>query len=115
MKVDYLGGVSAPVIPPVEGNKYVNFYVTLTNLNMTHHGLGNQYEFKLYDSENKSHSPALESFRPGGLGSITDSKPGDKVNGTLVYEISNTAIHLALDWTALIGFSVVFVSPRASF
>ena len=82
---------------------------------MTHHGLGNQYEFKLYDSENKSHSPALESFRPGGLGSITDSKPGDKVNGTLVYEISSTAIHLALDWTALIGFSVVFVSPRASF
>ena len=78
-------------IQPKAGNKYVQIYVTVTNVNYPGKTIGNQFYFKLFDSKNEGHDPTTASFGEGGLKSIDTSNPGQKTAGTLVFEISQSA------------------------
>ncbi len=86
-------------IQPKAGNKYVQIYVTVTNVNYPSETIGNQFYFKLFDSKNEGHSPTTASFGEGGLESISNSNPGQKTAGTLVFEISQSAnpVYLTYD------------------
>ena len=81
---------------PAAGNKYVQIYVTVTNVNYPDETIGNQLFFTLFDSNNVGHQPTLASFGNGGLQSISNSNPGQKTAGTLIFEISQSANPLSL-------------------
>jgi len=49
-------------IQPKAGNKYVQIYVTVTNVNFPDEMIGNQFYFKLFDSKNEGHTPTTASF-----------------------------------------------------
>ena len=85
-------------IQPKAGNKYVQIYATVTNVNYPGEMIGNQLYFKLFDSKNEGHSPTTASFGEGGLQSITTSNPGQKTAGTLIFEISQSATPVSLNY-----------------
>ena len=76
---------------PAAGNKYVQIYVTFTNINDPGASIGNQLFFTLFDSNNVGHQPTLASFGEGGLQSLSNSNPGQKTAGTMIFEISQSA------------------------
>ena len=78
-------------IQPKTGNKYVQIYATVTNVNYPGETIGNQYFFKLFDSKNEGHNPTTASFGEGGLQSIVNSNPGQKTSGKLIFETSQSA------------------------
>ena len=78
-------------IQPKTGNKYVQIYATVTNVNYPGETIGNQYFFKLFDSKNEGHNPTTASFGEGGLQSIDNSNPGQKTSGKLIFETSQSA------------------------
>ncbi len=66
---------------PAAGNKYVQIYVTVTNVNYPDETIGNQLFFTLFDSNSVGHQPTLASFGEGGLQSISNSNPVQKNSG----------------------------------
>jgi len=76
---------------PKAGNKYVQLYVTVTNVNYPDELIGNLYFFKLFDSNNEGHFPAAPSFGEGGLTSISNAHPGEKTAGLVIFEIKQNA------------------------
>ena len=78
-------------IQPKAGNKYVQIYATVTNVNYPGETIGNQYFFKLFDSKNEGHNPTTASFGEGGLQSIVNSNPGQKTSGKLIFETPQSA------------------------
>ena len=78
-------------IQPKTGNKYVQIYATVTNVNYPGETIGNQYFFKLFDSKNEGHNPTTASFGEGGLQSIDNSNPGQKTSGKLIFETPQSA------------------------
>jgi Domain of unknown function (DUF4352) len=88
-------GVYAPsgqyVTTPKPGYQYVKFYVTVTNVNDTGRDIGSTYSFKLFDSLNEGHNPTYVSGIGDQLVTKSKSMPGDKVAGTIVFEIKQNA------------------------
>jgi len=83
-------------IQPAAGNKYVQIYVTVTNVNDPGAMIGNQFYFTLFDSNHVGHQPTTASFGEGGLQSIDNSNPGQKTAGTLIFEIPQGASPVSL-------------------
>lgn len=88
-------GVYAPTAQfattPKPGYQFVKFYVTVTNVNDTGRDIGSTYDFKLFDSLNEGHNPTYVSGIGDQLVSKSKSMPGDKVAGTIVFEIKQNA------------------------
>lgn len=81
-----------PYLQPDAGNKYVQFYVTVTNVkDSSKPDLGNQYNFQLFDSYHEGHGPATASFGEEGIQSYPNSHPGDKTSGKVIFEIKASA------------------------
>lgn len=78
-------------ITPKPGYQYVKFYVTVTNVNDTGRDIGSTYNFKLFDSLNEGHNPTYVTGIGDQLVSKSKSMPGDKVAGTIVFEIKQNA------------------------
>ena len=77
---------------PKPGNQYVQFYVTVKNLNADGVLLGNAFSFTLFDSANQGYSPATVTFMNNDyIKSVQNSHPGDTTAGTLVFEIKQGA------------------------
>jgi len=79
------------VTTPKPGYQYFKFYVTVTNVNDTGRDIGSSYNFKLFDSLNEGHNPTYLSGIGDQLVSKSKSMPGDKVAGTIVFEIKQNA------------------------
>lgn len=79
------------VTTPKPGYQYVKFYVTVTNVNDTGRDIGSTYSFKLFDSLNEGHNPTYVSGIGDQLVTKSKSMPGDKVSGTIVFEIKQNA------------------------
>jgi hypothetical protein len=90
-------------LQPKAGNKYVQFYVTVTNVNdNSKPDLGNQFNFKLFDSSNEGHTPVTVSFGGEGIQSYPNSHPSDKTSGKVIFEITASAAPKQLiydDWS----------------
>jgi hypothetical protein len=73
---------------PSAGDKYVSIYVELTNKNAQNAMMGNPFSFTLFDNQNIGHQAATASFgAPNNLQTVTNSKPGDKTAGVIVFEM----------------------------
>jgi hypothetical protein len=79
------------VTTPKPGYQYVKFYVTIRNVNDSSRDIGNTYYFKLFDSLNEGHNPTSLSGIGDQLVTKSKSMPGDKVAGTIVFEIKQNA------------------------
>lgn len=104
-------------IQPKAGNKYVQIYVTVTNVNYPGETIGNQFYFKLFDSKNEGHNPTTASFGEGGLQSISNSNPGQTTAGTLIFEISQSATPVSLiynDFTNDLTVTLGNVAPNVA-
>jgi hypothetical protein len=90
---DYRGvyGSDNPLIQPKAGNKYVQFYVTVTNVNYPLEIPENPAWFKLVDSKAQVHDPAAPSYGESSLGGDLKPNPGEKITGLLVFEIAQDA------------------------
>jgi len=88
-------GVYSPsgqyVTTPKPGYQFVKFYVTVRNVNDTGRDIGSTYHFKLFDSLNEGHNSAYVSGIGDQLVTKSKSMPGDKVSGTIVFEIKQNA------------------------
>jgi hypothetical protein len=108
-------------IQPAAGNKYVQIYVTVTNVNYPDETIGNQMFFTLFDSNNVGHQPTTASFGEGGLQRIDNANPGQKTAGALIFEISQSANPVSLvyndftnDLTIKLGAATPTVTPAPS-
>jgi hypothetical protein len=79
---------SNPLEQPSAGDKYVSIYVELTNKNAQSTMMGNPFSFTLFDNQNIGHQAATASFgAPNNLQTVTNSNPGDKTAGVIVFEM----------------------------
>jgi Domain of unknown function (DUF4352) len=79
------------VTTPKPGYQFVKFYVTVRNVNDSGRDIGSTYYFKLFDSLNEGHNTAYVSGIGDQLVTKSKSIPGDKVSGTIVFEIKQNA------------------------
>jgi hypothetical protein len=79
------------VTTPKPGYQFVKFYVTVKNVNDSGRDIGSTYYFKLFDSLNEGHTTAYVSGIGDQLVTKSKSIPGDKVSGTIVFEIKQNA------------------------
>jgi hypothetical protein len=76
---------------PKPGDKYVQFYVTVKNIDYPNKPIGNPHSFKLFDSNNEGHSPLVPSHGEWGITGMTSSNPRDESEGVLIFEIKQNA------------------------
>jgi hypothetical protein len=91
---------------PSAGDKYVSIYVELTNKNAQNAMMGNPFSFTLFDNQNIGHQAATASFgAPNNLQTVTNSKPGDKTAGVIVFELpaGNTPVKIVYSEGLLAG------------
>ncbi len=91
---------------PSAGDKYVSIYVELTNKNAQNAMMGNPFSFTLFDNQNIGHQAATASFgAPNNLQTVTNSKPGDKTAGVIVFELpaGNTPVKIVYSEGLLSG------------
>jgi Domain of unknown function (DUF4352) len=79
------------VSTPKPGYQYVKFYVTVRNVNDSGRDIGSPYYFKLFDSLNEGHTTTYVSGIGDQLVTKSKSVPGDKVSGSIVFEIKQNA------------------------
>ena len=93
-------------VQPSAGDKYVSIYVELTNKNAQNAMMGNPFSFTLFDNQNIGHQAATASFgAPNNLQTVTNSKPGDKTAGVIVFELpaGNTPVKIVYSEGLLSG------------
>jgi hypothetical protein len=92
--------VSPSGFQPAAGNKYVQFYVTVTNINDPGQTIGNPCDWTLIDSNNQQHNPASVPLdippECEGLQMLTHSRPGQEVDGIIYFEIPQSASPVGL-------------------
>ena len=84
----YQGPYKGTLGAPAQGNKSVQFFVTLENKAYTGTIFGNPYTFNLYTSDKQLLKPDIPSFRSDGLHTNATSKPGEKQSGILVFQMN---------------------------
>lgn len=84
----------AGLFAPRQGSQFVYYNVTLTNINATDRPASPLF-FTARDSANTSYSVDLKTFDPTihGFPAATLTRPGDVVNGTIVFQVpQNTTL-----------------------
>jgi Domain of unknown function (DUF4352) len=77
---------------PKPGYQYVQFYVTVKNLNDEGVDLGNPFYFSLFDNTNQGYGASGVTFLAGNMiKDIPNSHPGDTTVGTIFFEIKQGA------------------------
>jgi hypothetical protein len=87
---DYLAGKFSTA--PSEGNKFVFFNATVTNKNAKDTTIS-AYNFKLRDSQGNVYDRQWLYFTGGvkQFDSMSNSQPGDKYSGVIVFDVPTTA------------------------
>ena len=81
------------VSTPTAGNKYETFGITVKNLGSPNLSLGNPYFFKLKTADGTIYQIDAATFFGGNnpLSVVTNSQPGEKVTGNIVFQIPQQA------------------------
>ena len=87
---DYLAGKFSTV--PSQGNKFVFFNTTVTNKNAKDTTIS-AYNFKLRDAQGNVYDRQWLTFTGGvkQFDSLSNTQPGDKYSGVLVFDVPTTA------------------------
>ncbi len=81
---------------PKPGDKFVSFYVTVTNINYQNGHIANPWFFTLFDLNNERREPTTSSFGESDLKTIANSYQEDKSAGTLRFEIKQNGSPMKL-------------------
>jgi hypothetical protein len=83
---------------PHPGNHFITFNVTVTNVNKDDLTIGSYTDFTLTMKDGTINSPFWRSLSDDALSSKAHTHPGDKVTGTITFEIPQNAEAAALSY-----------------
>jgi hypothetical protein len=83
---------------PHPGNHFITFNVTVTNVNKDDLTIGSYTDFTLTTKDGTVNSPFWRSLSDDALSSKAHTNPGEKVTGTITFEIPQNGGATALSY-----------------